>query len=80
MPRLIGDNTERCGGKLKKAKAFLKPNFERGPKLCQVRQVEFWFFGALVSSFSNLTYQFLPNAKCIQLMYLWVHVAMLKTR
>jgi hypothetical protein len=31
MPSLLGDNTENSGGKLKKGKGFLKPNFEPGP-------------------------------------------------
>jgi hypothetical protein len=34
MPRLVGGVTETvCGGKLKKGKGFLKPNFETLPKL-----------------------------------------------
>jgi hypothetical protein len=33
MPRLVGGDTERCCGKLNKGKGFLKPNFERRPKL-----------------------------------------------
>ena len=31
MPKLVVGNTELGGGKLKKAKGFLKPNFELGP-------------------------------------------------
>ena len=31
MPSLIGGNTELGGGKLKKGKGFLKPNFELLP-------------------------------------------------
>jgi hypothetical protein len=38
MPKLVGGETETvCGGKLKKCKGFLKPNFETLPKLRQVR-------------------------------------------
>ena len=32
MPRLVGDNGERCCGKLKRGNGFLKPDFEVGPK------------------------------------------------
>jgi len=31
MPSRVVGNTERAGGKLKKGKGFLKPNFELGP-------------------------------------------------
>jgi hypothetical protein len=31
MPSLVGGDAERCCGKLKDPKRFLKPNFERGP-------------------------------------------------
>jgi len=31
MPSLVGGYTELRGGKLKKGKGFLKPNFEPGP-------------------------------------------------
>ena len=31
MPSLVAGNTELDGGKLKKGKGFLKPNFEPGP-------------------------------------------------
>jgi hypothetical protein len=33
MPKLVVCNTELGGGKLKKWKGFLKPNYELGPKL-----------------------------------------------
>ncbi len=39
MPRLVGGYTELGGSKLKNCNGFLKPNFELGPKLRQVRQV-----------------------------------------
>ena len=32
IPRLVVDNTELGGGKLKKGNRFLKPNFGLGPK------------------------------------------------
>jgi hypothetical protein len=38
MPRLVGGDTELWGGKLKSGNRFLKPNFEVGPSLCQVRR------------------------------------------
>jgi hypothetical protein len=37
MPSLVWGYTELGGGKLKNGNGFLKPNFEVGPKLCQVR-------------------------------------------
>ena len=36
MPRLLVDYTEPGGGKLKKGKGFLKPNFGVGPNMVAV--------------------------------------------
>jgi hypothetical protein len=41
MPNFVGGYTEAVCSKLKSCNRFLKPNFERGPKLRQVRLYQF---------------------------------------